>query len=876
MLKTTAQARRGDLVWYLYAIILAGFGIFLILALISFEIGQIGGASPATRNWCGIGGAWIARGCLLAWGVAAFWLPSTLVGASVAIIRGWQGQHLALRLMGTFLMLPALCGLLHLLPHDRFAVTLSNWDLTNTNGLGGALGWFLCGPPNLGQRPDGILLQFLDVFGSTVVLIAMTIGALALLHLGLRRTLRRIWRRAYAAVTRRRPAPLRPVTRSRLEASSRSVPESRTGSIEDLSRRIASNDGATAPDAADLVERIRQRRRELSRIEGLAGTGPTPDATPTTGTTPAADHEPDLPEPVGMDETDDGEDEDGAAPPTGGDQDPDPDGASGTDDGEDEADDEGETPPPRRRVAKTGAKPPRAATEDYDLPSMDLLEVARGRDDAAFEAEKRETAKQIEDTFKEFNIGVRVVAATRGPVITQYEMELLDSGFRVGRLGGYEKDLQLKLATEGIRIVAPLPNKATVGVEVPNRHREDVIMRDLIEAINPDEYHLPIVIGRDVLGTPMVEDLTKMPHLLIAGATGMGKSVCMNAIICSILLFRDPTEVKFIMVDPKMVELASYEGIPHLLVPPITDMGKAHAALEWACKTMDERYFALRLCGVRNVQDFNALGEAEIRQRLQSKNQDPDTLPNFVYQIPYIIVLVDEYADMMMVNKEVEKSIVRLAAKSRACGIHMILTTQRPSADVVTGLIKSNLPARIAFRVTDRNNSRVVLDQGGAENLLGRGDMLFLPPGSSNLVRGQGVWAKDGEIESIIQHAKSQGTPTYDDSIFKIGAIALAGGGGAGSLEGDAWIGDRDFHEAVYYMFKYNRTGADFFRRRLNVGYNKATSYVEMLEDLGFLGPQQGTKAREIVRSWEEWLDLLNENGVERDAEDEIYGNPFA
>ncbi len=460
-------------------------------------------------------------------------------------------------------------------------------------------------------------------------------------------------------------------------------------------------------------------------------------------------------------------------------------------------------------------------------------------------------------------------------MVTQYEIRLLDQGMRVGKVEGFEKDLAMKLGTEGIRIVAPLPNKTTIGIEVPNKVKEAVVMRPLVEEIDPSQMALPVVLGRDVVGKPLVSDLAKMPHLLVAGATGMGKSVCMNAMICSILLFRSPEEVKFIMVDPKMVELAGYEDIPHLLAPPITEMTKAHAALEWACRTMDERYECLRLTGVRDIKSYNELGEDEIRFRLAKKEQKLEDLPgNPGARMPYIVVLVDEYADLMMVNKEVEKSIVRLASKSRACGIHVILTTQRPSADVVTGLIKSNLPSRICFRVVDKSNSRVVLDVSGAENLLGKGDMLFLQPGTSLPVRGQGVWLKDSEINAIIEHAKDQGRPVYDDEVLKVGAIASADGVGGDAAAGGEWIGDRQFHEAVQCMYRYNRTGADFFRRRLNIGYNKATQYVEQLEDLGFVGPQKGTASREIVKSWDDWIDLLKEHGVSWDEDDEIYLNP--
>jgi S-DNA-T family DNA segregation ATPase FtsK/SpoIIIE len=432
----------------------------------------------------------------------------------------------------------------------------------------------------------------------------------------------------------------------------------------------------------------------------------------------------------------------------------------------------------------------------------------------------------------------------------------------------------MKLGTEGIRIVAPLPNKTTVGVEVPNKIKEAVVMRELVEAIDPAVNILPMILGRDAVGKPLVTDLAKCPHLLVAGSTGMGKSVCMNAMICSILLFRTPDEVRFIMVDPKMVELAGYEDIPHLLAPPITDMTKAHAALEWACQVMDQRYEALKATGCRNISDYNQLGIEEIRARLDKKRLSMDDLPEAKDRMYYIVILVDEYADLMMVNKEVEKSIVRLAAKSRACGLHVILTTQRPSADVVTGLIKSNLPSRICFRVVDKNNSRVVLDVSGAENLLGKGDMLFLQPGTSSPVRGQGVWLKDSEINAIVEHAKKQGRPEYNEDVVKVGAVAQEGGGSGGKGAGGEWVSDRGFHDAVQSMYRYNKTGADFFRRKLGIGYNKATAYVEQLEDLGFVGEQKSTAPREILKSWDDWIELLKENGVTWEEGDDLYRNP--
>jgi len=842
---STSQQRTRELLLKAAAVACTVFGVFLVLALSSFSPDQLGGTAPSARNVCGPPGAWSANALLTAWGLGAFLVPAILFGFAIALFRGYRGERLSVRCTGCCLLVPAFCGLVHLLPDSRLAQELlTRWDQVQFGGLGGSLGWLLCGPAASGSAaPEGILLRHFDFWGSLLFLLIILGGGVALLHLGLTDLARRAWEGLREYVRKRQPAPLPPMPKLRTEPEAASEDAPRQTSFEDISRRIASSaDDHEGPEAADLVARIRARRHELERTAGA-----TLDEEET-GTDAEEDDE----------EYEDDEEEDYEE--------------------EDEGDEE-EAPKPKprpkpKKKPRTRRKPTRrGATEDYEMPDFGMLSGAEKRSDSEHQREIDEIAHEIESSLQRFNIPVRVVGSTRGPVITQYEIDLQDETLRVSKLEGFEKDLALKLGTQGIRIVAPLPNKKTIGIEVPNRVKEAVAMREIVEEIDSDDYQIPLVLGRDVLGERMVGDLGKMPHLLVAGATGMGKSVCMNAMICSILMFRGPQEVKFIMVDPKMVELAGYDGIPHLLAPPITDMSKAHAALEWACKTMDERYYALRLMGVRNVIDYNKLGEKEIRKRLEAKGKDLDDLPGLETHMPYLVVLVDEYADLMMLNKEVERSIVRLTAKSRAAGIHIILTTQRPSADVVTGLIKSNLPARIAFRVTDKSNSRVVLDQGGAENLLGRGDMLYLPPGASTLVRGQGVWVKDPEIDKIIAHAKTQGEPEYDESIFKVGAAAVA------AAEGDlstGWTDDKKFHEAVHCVFRYAKTGADFLRRRMRIGYNSATSYVEQMEELGIVGPQQGTKPRELLVGWQDWIDLLEQYDVDYDADDEIYVDPMA
>lgn len=830
------------------------------LALADYQRSQTTGSTVSGSNVMGLAGALIARYGIDVWGLAAFYPVLLLAGWAIALAREAELDNPWRRLTGAVLLLPALTGLVHLASEFiPYADTLlSRWDHRQLMGLGGNLGYRLCAPAGGYDRPDhpgGWLVANLDAWGAALVLIALAALCLWLMHIGLRRFARRLfhalraWKQAPPLEVPSRPGRVRPI----IDPSGPPVMKSRaTTSISEVSRRLAEGQAEPAADAEALLEKIRFQKRALQSASGEVVPPAEPSATAALAATAAAPEPAPLPVPVAAEGV-----TEPPPPPTTPETKP--------------------APPAPRPVASRPATREKTSSDPnaYVLPPRDLLDDAPNRRHAEHEAEKTATGKAIEQVFSHFSIAVEVVAATRGPVVTQYEIRLLDQGMRVGKVEGFEKDLAMKLSTEGIRIVAPLPNKTTIGIEVPNKVKEAVVMRPLVDEIDPGQMALPVVLGRDVVGKPLVADLAKMPHLLVAGATGMGKSVCMNAMICSILLFRSPDEVKFIMVDPKMVELAGYEDIPHLLTPPITEMTKAHAALEWACRTMDERYECLRLTGVRDIKSYNDLGEDEIRFRLAKKEQKLEDLPGDPgARMPYIVVLVDEYADLMMVNKEVEKSIVRLASKSRACGIHVILTTQRPSADVVTGLIKSNLPSRICFRVVDKSNSRVVLDVSGAENLLGKGDMLFLQPGTSLPVRGQGVWLKDSEINAIIEHAKANGRPTYDEEVLKVGAIASADGVGGDAAAGGEWIGDRQFHEAVQSMYRYNRTGADFFRRRLNIGYNKATEYVEQLEDLGFVGPQKGTASREIIRTWDDWIDLLKEHGVSWDEDDELYRNP--
>ena len=394
-------------------------------------------------------------------------------------------------------------------------------------------------------------------------------------------------------------------------------------------------------------------------------------------------------------------------------------------------------------------EPPQNAA-DYELPSIELLLPSETFNFDEQENEVRRKAKILEQTFKDFGFNIRVVEIQTGPVIAQFEVEL-EAGLRLSKITGLADDLAIALRVPSVRIVAPIPGKNTVGIEVPNTTRQIVRLREVIEEANgkAQKMRIPVYLGKDVSGNPMTVDLSTLPHLLIAGRTGTGKSVCLNSIITSMVMTRRPDEVRMLMIDPKMVELSPYKSLPHLMHPVVTDMKKAEAILAWAVEKMEERYHLLARAGVRHLSGYNQLGEEELMERIRPENdEERRQIPT---HMPYIVIVADELADLMMTSaKEVETHIIRLAQKSRAVGIHLVLATQKPTVDVITGLIKSNLPARICFQVASRTDSRVVLDEMGADKLLGNGDMLFLWPGTSTLLRGQGTYLSDDEINRVI------------------------------------------------------------------------------------------------------------------------------
>jgi S-DNA-T family DNA segregation ATPase FtsK/SpoIIIE len=496
---------------------------------------------------------------------------------------------------------------------------------------------------------------------------------------------------------------------------------------------------------------------------------------------------------------------------------------------------------------------------DYELPPLDLLLEADNVSYEQHEQEVRRKAKILEKTFKDFGFNVRVVEVETGPVIAQFEVEL-EAGLRLSRIMGLADDLAIALRVPSVRIVAPIPGKNTVGIEIPNENQQIVRLREVIEEANgrAKRMKLPLYLGKDVSGKPLVVDLTTMPHLLIAGRTGTGKSVCLNSIIVSLLMNRGPDEVRMLMIDPKMVELSGYRKLPHLMHPVVTDMRKAEAILAWAVDKMEERYRLLARAGVRHVGVYNHLGDEELRDRIQPV--DDAEWQQVPRQLPYIVIVADELADLMLTaGKDVEQHIIRLAQKSRAVGIHLILATQKPTVDVITGLIKSNLPARIAFQVASRVDSRVVLDEMGADKLLGSGDMLFLQPGTSSIIRGQGTYLSDDEITAVVDFV---GT---DDPQFAHELLQLKTKEEKEAGSGDNFNSRDELYEAAVDIVVRERRGSvSLLQRCLGIGYGRAARLIDYMAEDGVVGQYNGSQARDVLVSLEDWeaLNAAREAGA--------------
>jgi len=777
------------------------FGVFATLSLVTRndqDLGEYGDypALPKVQNFCGKPGAVLAQGLQWTFGTVAICIPILAVLWGFDIIRWGRVKNAHIRVIG---------GLLFV---------LSTTSLANRWTAGGIVGMLV----------NKFVARFFPL--PVVHLLALIALFLALLLLTELRLLD--WIRILVRVAHRH-APGKETEEQPEEHPARETPPPQ---LADL---------FASPQAPELVASATPdpSAPALPQVTAEAPKAPLPDVPDKEQAAPEAEpvHAEYIPEPEFDDEEKDG---------------PPPEAAQRQSDARPKSISPIFTrPDPSPKPAPSPRRPPRP----YALPSVDLLERHISFDGSQQEHLIREKAAVLENTLNQFNIEAKVVEIQRGPVITQYELGLAP-GIKVQKIISLADDIAMATKAPSVRIVAPIPGKSTVGIEVPNTHREIVRLRDVIETYfsAPRKHEIPILLGKDAAGVPLFSDLAQMPHLLIAGATGSGKSVCVNSIILSILMTKSPDEVKLLLVDPKMVELACFKDLPHLLSPVVTDMKRAATVLEWACMKMDERYALLSRTGVRNIAAFNQLGEAEIK-RILTEGDAEAKVDDVPFSLPHLIIIVDELADLMMIaSKEVEASITRLSQKSRAVGIHLILATQRPSVDVITGLIKANLPSRISFKVSSKIDSGVILDQRGAEKLLGMGDMLFLPPGTSRLVRAQGTFVSDGEINAICGSVRKLRDPEYDMQLAQYRVAAQK------SPE------ERDilYPEAVRIVLQHERGSVSLLQRRLEIGYSRAARLIDMMADDGIVGEYKGSQARDILISLEEW---------ERLYEDQSNGN---
>jgi S-DNA-T family DNA segregation ATPase FtsK/SpoIIIE len=513
---------------------------------------------------------------------------------------------------------------------------------------------------------------------------------------------------------------------------------------------------------------------------------------------------------------------------------------------------EEELPAKKKPIAKMTQRVYQGDFTRYKMPSTDLLTPAKKWDQSTLKQDLRRQAEVLEETLQSFGIEAKVGQINCGPTITSFEVHPA-IGVKVQKIKALENDIALNMEAKSIRIIAPIPGKAAVGIEVPNAQPQEVGFKDMLSAYQQGnrKFHVPILLGKAVNGDYVMNDLTKMPHCIIAGATGSGKSVCINTIVMSIVMNAKPDEIKLIMVDPKKVELTPYTHLPHMLAPVITEPLGACAALNWLVKEMENRYEILKQLGVRNIETFNG--------RALNKELEASLELAIPAQMPYIVVIIDELADLMMVSSnDIETPIARIAQMARAVGIHLILATQRPSREVITGLIKANFPTRISFKVASRVNSQIVLDETGAECLLGNGDMLFLPPGTSTLVRAQGAFIRDEDIAAVVKQICDQAPPNYViasfDAIGRQEEMPMA----RGEVPSDAL-----YDQALETVLSTGKASTTFLQRKLQIGYARAASLMDQMESFGVVGPADGSRARKVLHPSLKERETAEENGEE-------------
>jgi S-DNA-T family DNA segregation ATPase FtsK/SpoIIIE len=850
-------AKRGSRRTEITAIALLAVGVMLALCLFFFHPNDPSlnaSGQGHTDNLIGPVGAYVSDLLLQTFGLAAYLLPLLLFAASV---RRFQKKPLRAplgRVLGLVALLLSTAGLL--------ALIVSSVFFDGRVRAGGFVGEFLKSALTGAAGKVGAL-----------ILLAAAVAVAVLLATNF--SFAQAYARAVEAFgspadfARAQAARLRAWVGSRRDAAAQRDAERRAEraareAVREEERRLKNKTGAA---------RVEEFMREPLPLETLAGTAiqrnaaaaeaataaPPPtiakEATPITvdgGATLA-------PEPAA---TRDERQRDGAAIPSSSKRVAQAAGASPDDAAEVEEmvrdvsvvrtePVEEELPRPTRAADKTAREAKKlervaAAMSDYRMPPVDFLNAAPPRHEQADE-ELRNLATRVAEKCKEFNVTGKIEYICPGPVVTTYEFKP-DPGVKYSRVTGLVDDLCLALKAESIRIDR-VPGKAHVGIEVPNARRDNIMLREVVESRQYQDApsKLPLALGKTIDGLNYVADLARMPHLLIAGATGTGKSVCLNSLVVSILYRARPDEVKFIMIDPKRLELGLYADIPHLAHPIITEPKQAANALKWGVREMERRYKHLAQWGVRNIDGYNT----EVLRRNLVEDFDEEGNPWQV--LPYIVIIIDELADLMMTSgREVEEAITRLAQMARAVGIHLVLATQRPSVDVITGLIKANFPSRIAFRVSSKVDSRTIIDANGAEQLLGRGDMLFLPPGTSRLVRVHGAFVDEAEIGRIVGHIKAQGAPVYDESITQSEEESAGGDGASGER-------DEQFEDALRICVEMKRASTSVLQRRLRIGYGRAAAILDAMEREGLIGQADGARPRpvlgkafETINHWDE------------------------
>jgi DNA segregation ATPase FtsK/SpoIIIE-like protein len=839
-----------------------GAGLFLLGAMATYreDLGQHAAQSvasypaPGWHNVCGTVGFWGARLLLTHLGYAAFLIPLALLGEGARLVRGAAGRPVWLRAVGILLFCAALAAVLADVFRGRSA-----WIPDPGGDFGVALSSLLKNDRGLGVLGGRIALAVM--FLLTFVLYA------DLLYAGSAESALR-WLDARGGLlaslpwSGRRATPARRSTKRRPKTNADDDEDDDTPASK--AELDAALDDALGVDEDGSAPRARKRsRKKTAGADEKATEGKVKSPKPI-----EEDEEvfKDL-----QDEDDDDEraieSEDGDGK-TAAEEEVEREaplfarllgrgkGARKSKKAASESDDEdADAPPPlpprngpiplivhakKAPPAMTAKElqqpepPSLKSLKPYKFPPLDLLDAPKKESSGDFLRFTEEVARKLTAALRSFKVEANVVGVQRGPSITMLEIELA-AGTKLTRLRALEDDLAMALAAQSVRIVAPIPGKSTAGIEIPNETREVVRMSELLQAqaYNPSKFAIPIFLGKDSAGVPRIEDLARAPHLLVAGSTGSGKSVCLNTLIMSILYTRSPEQVRMILIDPKMVELSTFQNVPHLMCPVVTDMKRAAGILEWATDKMEERYALLHKVGVRNIYAYNKLGDEECRKRLGDELGD-----DFETTLPFIVIVMDEIADLMLVHgKDVEQSITRLAQKSRAVGIHVIMATQRPSTNVITGLIKANLPTRIGFRVTSKIDSRVILDQNGADKLLGQGDMLYVPPGSADLSRVQGCFVTDQEIKSVVEFLAQHGAPEYSRELIQKKSTADAQ---------DPADQDELYEEAAKFIVETQRGSASLLQRRFAIGYTRASRLIDLMAADGILGDFKGSQAREV------------------------------